>query len=131
MDCKTIKELYNMRPHPEGGWFAELWQSSQILAGKSLCSQIYYLLEAPETCQWHRLTSEELWLFHHGAPLTLYLGGNGPRPREESAVTLGENLFHCLVPAGQWQKAVTQGEFTLVSCVVTPAYQRGDWEMLV
>lgn len=130
MDKEALIKQYDMQPHPEGGWYRELWQSSRSHRGQSLSSLTYYLIGRGESCAWHRLTSEEVWLWHQGAPLQLLLGGQGSSPQGEDIVTLGDRIFHGIVPPNTWQRARTTGDFTLVSCVVTPAYREKDWQLL-
>ncbi|MDO4542809.1 MAG: cupin domain-containing protein [Bacillota bacterium] len=129
MNIEDIKKAYAMTPHPEGGWYKELWQSQNTIGERSICSLTYYLLDKTGCC-WHRLASDEIWLFHQGADLKLYLGGEGKSPKEEEAITLGKSCFHTVIPRGQWQRAETTGDFSLVSCVVAPGYREEDWEIL-
>lgn len=115
---------YNMIPHREGGFYAETRQPDN-----SGVSHIFYLLPQGETAAWHRLHSEELWLFHHGGELRLILGGNGDTPVFQKETRLnGENL-RCLIPSDTWQKATALGGDVLVSCVARPAFQWHQWEL--
>ena len=129
MDTKKIIADFAMSPHIEGGHYKELWQSADTTRGRCLTSLIHYLLQQGERCKWHRLTSDELWLFHRGAELTMVLGGSGDAPQEERRIDIGKERFHLVVPAGTWQSALAQKGDVLVSCVVSPGYDSKDCEI--
>ena len=78
-----------------------------------------------------------MWLWHAGGPLTLFLGGAGPRPAAGPAVvTLGPDLAagqqpQHVVRAGGWQSARPAGDQeVLVSCVVAPGFDFADFTAL-
>lgn len=132
MKAQDLIEKYGMQPHAEGGYFCEIWQSSQkyIDSTRNCASIIYYLLSANEISRWHRLQSDELWLHHYGGEVTITLGGNGAAPDAGQKLVIGSHDFHAVIPAGTWQTA--QGpaaEFALVSCIVSPAYDVREWEL--
>ena len=92
-------EALGLIPHPEGGWFRETWRAepSCTPAGypgrRAAATAIYFLLPPGTESCWHTVRSDEVWLWHAGDPLTLLLGGTGPRPAAEPAVvTLGPAL---------------------------------------
>ena len=130
-------------PHPEGGWFRETWRAepSCTPAGypgrRAAATAIYFLLPPGTESCWHTVRSDEVWLWHAGGPLTLLLGGTGPRPAAEPAVvTLGPDLAggqrpQHLVRAGGWQSARPAGDReVLVSCVVAPGFDFADFTAL-
>jgi predicted cupin superfamily sugar epimerase len=129
-----------LRPHPEGGWFAETWRSDVGVdtprGPRPSATGILFLLEADQTSKWHRVASAELWLHHRGSALELLLAGTGPRPGEPGRVLLGVDVAagqrpQVLVPAGCWQSARPAGsEAVLVTCVVSPGFDYADFEML-
>lgn len=129
-----------LRPHPEGGWFAETWRSDVGVdtprGSRPSATGILFLLEAGQTSMWHRVASAELWLHHSGSALELLLGGTGSRPGVPQRVLLGVDLGagqhpQVLVPAGCWQSATPIGaDAVLVSCVVSPGFDYADFELL-
>ncbi|HYD99693.1 MAG TPA: cupin domain-containing protein, partial [Alphaproteobacteria bacterium] len=78
-----------MKPHPEGGHYAESWRSADGPAGRGHASLIYFLLQAGEFSHWHRVDAEEIWLWHAGAPLALSMSADG---RDSGVHTLGPDL---------------------------------------
>ncbi len=68
-----IKKL-KMDAHVEGGYFKETFLSEdEDDHGKSLYSSIYFLLRTGEVSNFHRLKEDELWYFHAGESLTIYI----------------------------------------------------------
>ena len=75
-----IKSL-NMTAHPEGGYFKESFVSPSKLAPNTLhineerllWTSIYFLLRTGEVSNFHRLKSDEMWYFHAGESLTIYM----------------------------------------------------------
>jgi predicted cupin superfamily sugar epimerase len=134
-----LAERFDLRPHPEGGWYRETFRSAttvkpQGYAGeRPTATAIYFLLNPGEESAWHVVKSAELWFWHEGGPLTLRLGGDGDQPGEvtEIAVGVGEDRHpQALVPAGVWQAAVPAGdEAVLVSCVVSPGFDFADFRL--
>lgn len=133
----------DLRPHPEGGWFRETWRSPVTIhpAGydgpRSAATAIYFLLHPGEVSRWHLVRSAELWLWHHGGPLTLRLGGGGDQPADtEPPLRLGPDLAageqpQLLVPGGVWQAAEPAADQpVLVSCVVAPGFDPADFQLL-
>jgi predicted cupin superfamily sugar epimerase len=98
---------------------------------------IYFLLAPGEESAWHRVRSDEVWLWHSGGPLTLLDGGDGDRPAGvQAATTLGQDLEsgqapQHVIPAGHWQSArPAAGQEVLVSCVVAPGFDFADFTLL-
>ena len=123
-----------MQPHPEGGWYREVWRSPLTLetarGTRPLASSIVFLLQPGQESAWHRVASDELWMWQGGGEILLQLGGPGAGPSAEPAVVLGVGSQH-LVPAGHWQRAEPAGEQASVAgCVVSPGFEFADFELL-
>jgi predicted cupin superfamily sugar epimerase len=121
-----------LQPHPEGGHFVETYRHAPPAGGRGDATAIYYLLRAGEESRWHRVTDAvEVWSYHAGAPLALTLSADG---RHIAPHHLGPNIAaderpQVVVPAGCWQTARSLGAWTLVSCIVAPAFEYGSFEM--
>ena len=85
---------------------------------------IYYLLEAGDISKWHMLRSEEYWLWHAGGILEIAISDTDKFSNTEKfMLDSEEGEFIVRVPSGYWQTAkVIDGDFVLVSCVVSPGY---------
>jgi predicted cupin superfamily sugar epimerase len=127
----VIREL-RLRPHPEGGHFAETFRDPRMVNGRAVSTAIYYLLARGERARWHRVDSAEVWHFYSGAPLMLQMGaGHGGRIEQ---VTLGPDLSaaqrpQVVVPAHIWQAAESAGDWTLVGCTVAPGFEYSGFEL--
>ncbi|MEN3793102.1 cupin domain-containing protein [Fulvimarina sp. MAC3] len=132
-DVKSIIETLKMEPHPEGGWYRETFRDEELDPnGRSRSTAIYYLLEAGDTSEWHRVTdASETWHFYRGAPLVLTVSPDG---HDAFANYLGPDIEHnqrpqFVVPANWWQTATSLGAYTLVGCTVSPAFTFDSFEM--
>jgi uncharacterized protein len=136
-------ETLDLFPHPEGGWFRQTWEAGPAFepAGyrgdRKAATAIYFLLPPGAESVWHRVRSDELWLWHGGGPLDLLLGGNGRRPESGQApAALGPDLGsgqrpQRVVPGGCWQSARPSGDQeVLVSCIVSPGFDFADFEAI-
>ncbi|MBO0904983.1 cupin domain-containing protein [Jiella sonneratiae] len=129
---RIVRSL-DMKPHPEGGWYRETFRDErQDGDGRPRSTAIYYLLEAGETSEWHRVNdAAEVWHWYAGAPLVITVSQNG---HDASAHRLGPDIEagerpQFVVPAGCWQTATSLGEYTLVGCTVAPAFDFDGFEM--
>ncbi|MFP4527974.1 MAG: cupin domain-containing protein [Candidatus Kapaibacterium sp.] len=135
-----IEEL-NLQPHPEGGFFAEVYRSEETIPESALperfggdhsfSTSIYYLLRSGEISRLHRLRADEVWHFYDGAPLNLVVIENG-NPRE---IRLGRDprrgeLLQAVMPRGSWFGAWPAGadSYSLVGCTVAPGFEFEDLE---
>ena len=131
MDADYIINYLKLTEHPEGGWFKETFQSKETSNGRSNLSLIYYLLKENENSHWHRVTdADEIWLWHLGDPLLLSYSDE----RSTKKITLGPDLnnneeLQAVIPKSIWQKAKSNGAWSLVSCVVAPAFSFDGFEM--
>jgi predicted cupin superfamily sugar epimerase len=136
-------ELLDLAPHPEGGWYRETWRAApaSVPAGypgtRAAATGIYFLLAAGQESAWHRVRSDEAWLWHSGGPLVMFDGGDGELPSATPVtVTVGPDLAagqlpQHVVPGGHWQAARPASDAeVLVSCVVAPGFDFTDFTLL-
>jgi len=146
MRAKQLIETLQLQPHPEGGWFREMFRSSkQVMPAdgrpaRDALTTIYFLLEAHQHSRWHRVQSDEVWIHLEGAPLALWISDAALRTAP-AHVRLGPVDVHGMrpqhtVPAGQWQAArpivspQTADDYTLVSCTVGPGFDFNDFSFM-
>ncbi|MGV0817318.1 cupin domain-containing protein [Martelella sp. AMO21009] len=131
MTADAIIEALGLKPHPEGGWFAETFRDSSG-GGRGASTLIYFLLKAGERSHWHRLhTAVEVWHYYAGAPLKLMRSVDGKAVETQMLgpdIAKGERP-QGVIPAGCWQAAKTTGDFTLVGCTVAPGFTFEDFEL--
>lgn len=131
----AILSLLELKPHPEGGAFAETYRSPLTTADgrRSLATAIYYMLRAGQVSAMHRLASDEIFHFYAGDPVEMLL--LFPH-RVARRVTLGTDLDsgqrpQVVVPAGTWQGAalVGSGKYALLGTTVSPGFEMRDFEL--
>ena len=117
-----IRQL-DLHPHPEGGYYRQTWVAQN--QGRPTGTCIYFLLKRGESSHWHHVDATEIWLYHSGAPLVLSLSATDAGPRSDLLLTpdLTRGEPQRIVPEGHWQAARTTGDWTLVSCTVSPGFQ--------
>ena len=130
MTPTDIISSLRLTPHPEGGHYGETWRHGDG-GTRGAGTAISSLLQAGERSHWHRVDATEIWHFYAGAPLEL------------STCIEGQNAHHRVLgqdmPAGQrpqiivapyeWQAARSLGEWTLVGCTVSPAFEFERFEL--
>jgi len=129
---------FDLAPHPEGGWFREVFRSEagvDPLDGRprrSALTGIYFLLAAGQHSRWHRVDSDEIWTWIEGGAVRIWSfdAGSG-RIESELAGPLGEGVEPIrVVRAGLWQAAEPVGDFAFGSCCVGPGFDFADFRML-
>jgi predicted cupin superfamily sugar epimerase len=131
-EAEALIAKLDLAPHPEGGWYRETWRAPEALGARGVATAILFLLAEGERSHWHRVDADELWLFHAGAPLGLLRAEDESAPVER--LTLSGNVLageqpQLRIPAGWWQAAEAEAGWTLVSCVVAPAFRFGGFEL--
>lgn len=138
MNAQQLISDLNLKPHPEGGHYKELFRSSSKVepedgrGARSAITTIYFLLAEHETSALHLVSSDEVWHYVDGAPLELITCD--PAFAEEKRHMIGpiRNGMNTeyVVRANDWQAARSTGKWTLVSCVVGPGFDFNDFKML-
>jgi len=137
---KRAKDLISelgLQPHPEGGYFREVFRSTHKVqplverSPRSALTTIYFLLTKGQHGCWHRVASDEAWHFYEGDPLEVYWIDEKEVVHQEVLGT-GRSTAHpmCVVPAGCWQAARPLGEYSFLGCTVAPGFEFQDFEML-
>lgn len=142
----SSKELVNkldFQPHPEGGYFKEVYRSEEEMKSEDLperyksprCfgTSIYYMLEGERFSSFHKLKSDEIWHFYLGSPIILHLIN---KEGKYSKVIVGQNVdedehLQFTIPHGTWFAAEVKDKssFSLVGCTVSPGFDFADFEM--
>ncbi|MBB3954344.1 cupin domain-containing protein [Novosphingobium sediminicola] len=125
----AIIERLGMQPHPEGGWYVELWREGE---DRGRVSTIYFLLEAGQTSHWHRIDATEVWLWHSGSALDLGVAAGDAGPVRW--IRLGGDVLNGeapqgVIPTGHWQSARAGDGWALVSCAVAPGFTFDGFEL--
>lgn len=129
MTADELITKLQLSPHPEGGWYRQTWVAQNKGRPSGTC--IYFLLRRGETSHWHRVDAAEIWLYHAGAPLILSISESDEGPAGKHLLTpdLTAGEPQIIVPEGHWQAARSTGDYTLVSCTVSPGFQFEGFEL--
>jgi predicted cupin superfamily sugar epimerase len=142
-DANYWIEKLQLKKHPEGGYFREVYRSDEMIkpehlpdryqVAHSFSTVIYYLLKGNQISAFHRLKSDEVWHFYTGSTLTLHIISE---TGDYAEVNLGADpeageIFQTVVPAGCWFGATVNdsSSFTLVGCTVAPGFDFTDFEL--
>lgn len=144
MSAQYWKNKLDLKPHPEGGFFKEVFRSTYPIMGtdnrflgksRVAGTSIYYLLEAKHFSSFHRIKSDEIWHYYVGeSPVAIYvIDGAGLL----NNYILGNSLktegasFQIVVHAGCWFAAevLDKISFALVGCTVSPGFEFQDFEL--
>ena len=127
-DYQNIIEKYQLEPHPEGGYFRQLYGNDE--KGKKDLSTIYYMLTSNDKSAFHRLHGvTEIWYYHAGKPLNIYV-----------IDSKGNLAIHNLSPDGEMQVVIlpehwfaaeipSKKGYCLVGCAVAPAFSFENFEL--
>ena len=142
-EVRHIVERFALEPHPEGGFFREVYRSSVALqhpaidgaqdARRCAGTHIYFLLADEQFSAFHRVRwSDEIWHLYSGGPLELHTIDNGGRYAMHlltTDITRGEPTS--VVAAGCWQAArLAPGcGWAFCGCGVAPGFEFADFEM--
>lgn len=135
-DADSIINRFALEPHPEGGWYRQTWLAPAAPGERPAGSCILFLLKAGERSHWHRIDVDEIWIFNAGAPLALSIAATAEGPAQHWR--LGAALDphsgagdhpQVIVPARHWQAARSLGDWSLVSCIVSPAFRFEHFEL--
>jgi uncharacterized protein len=132
----------NLLPHPEGGYFRETYRGSENFKQSALPNRfsgdrqfstaIYFLLRSQDRSMFHRIQSDELWHYHAGDTLSIFV----LHPEGLQVLKLGPNIdagesLQIVVPAGKWFGALVDkpNTYTLAGCTVSPGFDFADFEI--
>jgi len=140
MQARRLIERLSLEPHPEGGWYREIYRSaSEVdtpLGARAALTTIYYLLERNQLSRWHVVASDEVWHHYGGAPLELLAYDPATHkllrrvlasPTDRDAA-VGEPV--AVIERGRWQAAQSLGEYSLLGCTVGPGFEFADFRFV-
>ena len=136
MQAHALIDKLDLKPHPEGGWYREIYRSSERVqtprGERAAITAIYYLLERNQISRWHVVEADEIWHFYEGAPLELV--AYEPEARALLRNVLGntgdDHARLAVIRKGVWQAARSLGDFSLVGCSVGPGFEFEDFRFV-
>ena len=143
MTVKEIVQLLGLQPHPEGGFYKEVYRSEGVIEGdclpgsfhgtRNFSTSIYYLLQRNDFSAFHRIKSDEIWHYHAGGSLLIHsIDQDGNYQCKKLGADLSEGAaFQVVIPAGHWfaSEPTADSEFILAGCTVAPGFDFEDFEL--
>lgn len=128
MDAKKYIEKLQLEPHPEGGYYKQVFGNDET--GIKDLSTIYYMLTNDDISAFHCLHGmTEIWYYHAGERLNLYVIDT------DGTLTVhhlfANNEMQVVIQPEQWFAAEipTKNGFCLTGCAVAPAFQFENFEL--
>lgn len=144
MKAAFFIDKLELQPHPEGGYYKEVYRSEDIISFNCLSiryngdrcamTSIYYLLQEENKSHFHKVNSDETWHYYEGDStielLMITHEGRVKRIRLGRDLTCGE-YFQFTVPKNCWFAAhlVNKSGFALVGCTVAPGFEFKDFHL--
>ncbi len=142
-EITKLVESLALLPHPEGGFYKEVYRSEKLLSKETLpddfsgdrsyCTSIYFLLTSENFSAFHRIKQDEIWHFYGGSVLTVHVidkEGNYIAHKVGMNFSQGEQP-QLVVPAGCWfaSSVTKEDSYAFVGCTVAPGFDFDDFEL--
>jgi predicted cupin superfamily sugar epimerase len=140
--AEQVIRLLALKPHPEGGHFAELFRAPLAVTSpahegiRSASTAIYFLLKTGELSALHRVRSDEVWHHYAGDALELHAFSDAGHTQFRLGSDLaGGDRPVVVIPAGVWQAArvadttAARHGYSLCGCTVAPGFDFIDFEL--
>lgn len=145
-EIQALVDTFNLLPHPEGGFYKELYRSVDTISAQALkgnfegdrnyCTSIYFLLTASNFSAFHRIKQDEVWHFYGGSPLIVHvIDFEGNYVAHRLGFDLKNHIApQLVVPAGCWfaSSVATENDpdaYSFVGCTVAPGFDFRDFEL--
>jgi hypothetical protein len=137
---KYIKQL-QLKKHPEGGYFKEVYRSGEIILpehlpkrymkSRNFSTSIYFLLEGKQFSLFHILKSDELWHFYDGSSVLLYIINQKGKLSVNKLGRDEDCELQLTIEKQNWFAAEVEDKksFSLFGCTVSPGFEFEDFEM--
>jgi predicted cupin superfamily sugar epimerase len=137
---KYIKQL-QLKKHPEGGYFKEVYRSGEIIlpehlpkrykSSRNFSTSIYFLLEGKQFSSFHILKSDELWHFYDGSAVLLYIINQKGELYVKKLGREKDSDLQLAIKKRNWFAAELEDKksFSLFGCTVSPGFEFEDFEL--
>jgi len=143
MNAQEIIEYYNLKKHPEGGFYKEMYRSNGKILSKNLpsnfqgnrnfCTSIYFLLTSEKLSAFHKINQDEIWYFYAGSSVKIHI--ISPQGKY-TTVIVGQDFreqehFQYTVLANHYFAAevVLENSYSFVGCTVSPGFDFRDFNL--
>lgn len=137
----SVVEALGLSAHPEGGWYRETWRSAERVGvsrngttvSRAAFTSIVFALGEGERSHFHRIDSDELWVWQQGAHVVVHLLEPGAGYRRLVVAAPGDphGAPQVVVPGGVWfgAECAAGAAFAVVACVVAPGFEFSAFEL--
>ena len=139
MTASDIIRQFDLKPHPEGGYYCETYRSSEMIPSQALpkrfngdrthSTAILFLLQKGDISKLHSIQSDEVWHFYAGDPLHLFEitpEGNVIETILGTDYSVGQ-IPQYVVKAGHYFGGFSSGTYSFVGCTVAPGFDFSDF----
>lgn len=138
---QAIVNRFGLRPHPEGGYFREVYRSEGIIpqtdlpgypGDRNFCTSIYFLITSGNFSAFHRIRQDELWHFYSGTALHVHvIDPSGNYTCHTVGNKLDEEEPQLVVKGGSWFASAVRDDnaYAFVGCTVAPGFDFQDFEL--
>jgi uncharacterized protein len=140
-DINQIINKLGLKEHPEGGYYSEVYKSPKTFNSnsknseiRSLATSIYFLLKTGQVSKFHQLKSDEIWYFHSGSPLNVFVISERG---DLNTTILGDNFEHdnqpqIIIPGGAifGAEVILPETYSLIGCAVIPGFEFADFKLM-
>jgi uncharacterized protein len=143
-ESEKIIQVLDLVPHPEGGYYNEVYRSAEVLlssalpsrykSSRSFSTSIYFMLCRDQVSHFHNVQSDETWHFYKGSSLILHCFDiNGYSKKIIGCNILVGQLPQFTIPKGTWFAAEVEDKtsYSLIGCTVAPGFDFADFELAV
>ncbi len=141
--AEELIRYLELEPHPEGGYFREVYRSDERLprhvlperyrGDRAFATSIYFLISGRQVSRLHRLCSDEVWHFYEGSGVRIHVFDDDDRYHE---LRLGADhtrseSYQVVVPGRTWfgVHLTDETSFALAGCTVAPGFEYADFTM--
>jgi uncharacterized protein len=141
--AKFYIENLKLAPHPEGGYFKEVYRSGEIISKESLpqryegsrsvSTSIYFLLDGDNISAFHKLKSDEIWHHYDGDAVRIFILSETGELNEK---ILGKDILNnqslqVTITRNNWFAAelLNKKSFALFGCTVAPGFAFEDFQL--
>jgi hypothetical protein len=137
-----LVKYLNLTPHPDGGYYHEAYRSTektvncpvQLICNdknRPYATSIYSLVKKNNTSPIHRIKSDEILHFYAGDALEI---AEITQKGSIKITILGNDItkkqkYMYVIPAKNWFRTRTLGEYSLFGSTVSPGFEFSDFEI--
>ncbi|KAJ3033936.1 hypothetical protein HK097_004675 [Rhizophlyctis rosea] len=149
MRKSDIVKHFDLKPHPEGGFYTETYRDTLNIPAEALANTghggtrvastaIMFLLDKGAVSRLHRLKSDEIFHLYPSTSSTTLLSFDLSTNTAQK-ITLGpkilagetvQHLFKRNTWFGAYSNAESDEDYTLIGCTVAPGFDFQDFEMI-